>query len=746
MRVVTFYSFKGGVGRTTAMLNVAYSLAQRGRKVVVADWDLHAPGLSLMDPMSNKWGEKAKRGVLDYLLGLRESDDPEKAKNRVTIAKILHTTKIAVEAQARREGDPEEPAMQGELFCIPAGDLSGGMEKFIQQVKSAQLHEVTTFLNYVAPEEGEKNKRLVFRVFCEELRQTFIPWRMPLSTGAPDYLLVDCRTGITELGELLLGDATDLNVLVYGQDPQNLEGLRLAIGREKCRRPWEMAQNTLLIWSLAPFGQELLKREQRKLKKEIVEYLCITDTLGVREAFPTEFKIPYHPELPLTNIPILHSYAESDLSQLFTKIANTLEKKCHWDDILVEKELSETLPDSKTAADDQILPNSKTAADDQIRQSKLQALLVNESQRKVALLKAHNKLELARELGLGFAAELPPWDFPFKNLSVETLLSLGESADLEQKKLVNLLAYSPSISPTDKKNWLTHFRDKPDEQQNTRLLTYLEDERTKLLTAPAADIWGISQGFLGTLLDWWMVVLEDTEKKRLETHILPPLMDGKGLNEWPISQRPIFNLLIVNFLFNITTVPNNPGNLLIKWLENNKQAVHTIGYELTIQYCRSFQDDPPSPSVKNYAWKCAGYFASKQADNCTEKAVKRPWLEKSIEGYETAISAHPKIDTFSDLGSTLISMGHIAPTEEKSIWFKRSLEQIQKARQLAPENAGLRFNHACALSLLGKKEESLAELRIFLEKEPSRLDEIIKDKDFDPMRSWKPFQELLGLT
>ena len=42
MRIIAFYSFKGGVGRTTALLNVAYCLAERGRKVVVADWDLHA--------------------------------------------------------------------------------------------------------------------------------------------------------------------------------------------------------------------------------------------------------------------------------------------------------------------------------------------------------------------------------------------------------------------------------------------------------------------------------------------------------------------------------------------------------------------------------------------------------------------------------------------------------------------------------------------------------------------------------
>ncbi|MDX2707423.1 FxSxx-COOH system tetratricopeptide repeat protein [Streptomyces sp. PA03-6a] len=43
--VVTFYSFKGGTGRTMAMANVAWILATNGKRVLVMDWDLEAPGL-----------------------------------------------------------------------------------------------------------------------------------------------------------------------------------------------------------------------------------------------------------------------------------------------------------------------------------------------------------------------------------------------------------------------------------------------------------------------------------------------------------------------------------------------------------------------------------------------------------------------------------------------------------------------------------------------------------------------------
>jgi MinD-like ATPase involved in chromosome partitioning or flagellar assembly len=43
--IVTFYSYKGGVGRSMALANIAVLLAREGLKVLAVDWDLEAPGL-----------------------------------------------------------------------------------------------------------------------------------------------------------------------------------------------------------------------------------------------------------------------------------------------------------------------------------------------------------------------------------------------------------------------------------------------------------------------------------------------------------------------------------------------------------------------------------------------------------------------------------------------------------------------------------------------------------------------------
>ncbi len=44
-RVTTFYSYKGGTGRSMLLANVGWALASAGRRVLMVDWDLEAPGL-----------------------------------------------------------------------------------------------------------------------------------------------------------------------------------------------------------------------------------------------------------------------------------------------------------------------------------------------------------------------------------------------------------------------------------------------------------------------------------------------------------------------------------------------------------------------------------------------------------------------------------------------------------------------------------------------------------------------------
>jgi len=43
--IISFYSYKGGTGRSMVLANAEWALASNQKKVLVVDWDLEAPGL-----------------------------------------------------------------------------------------------------------------------------------------------------------------------------------------------------------------------------------------------------------------------------------------------------------------------------------------------------------------------------------------------------------------------------------------------------------------------------------------------------------------------------------------------------------------------------------------------------------------------------------------------------------------------------------------------------------------------------
>ncbi|MFJ6938434.1 FxSxx-COOH system tetratricopeptide repeat protein [Streptomyces sp. NPDC101132] len=67
-RIVTFYSYKGGTGRTMALANTAWILAANGKRVLALDWDLEAPGLHrFFHPFLDPSTLGATTGVIDLI-------------------------------------------------------------------------------------------------------------------------------------------------------------------------------------------------------------------------------------------------------------------------------------------------------------------------------------------------------------------------------------------------------------------------------------------------------------------------------------------------------------------------------------------------------------------------------------------------------------------------------------------------------------------------------------------------------
>ena len=81
METVTFYSYKGGSGRSLLLANTAQFLALARKRVVALDLDFEAPGLhyklNIGKPGHRTADVVPARGVVDYLTAALSGPHPE---------------------------------------------------------------------------------------------------------------------------------------------------------------------------------------------------------------------------------------------------------------------------------------------------------------------------------------------------------------------------------------------------------------------------------------------------------------------------------------------------------------------------------------------------------------------------------------------------------------------------------------------------------------------------------------------
>src|SRR5688500_16322262 len=101
--IVTFYSYKGGVGRSMALANIAFDLARKGKKVLMIDWDLEAPGLERY--FSNFSISKKGKGLLNFFTATTTQHPDSSYTEHVWTIHIDEKNKIDL-LPIGREDDP----------------------------------------------------------------------------------------------------------------------------------------------------------------------------------------------------------------------------------------------------------------------------------------------------------------------------------------------------------------------------------------------------------------------------------------------------------------------------------------------------------------------------------------------------------------------------------------------------------------------------------------------------------------
>lgn len=206
--IVTFYSFKGGVGRTTALASTAWQLARDEKRVVVVDLDVEAPGIGSL------LGAQAERGLVDFL---------------VDHAAIGSTSLEGLLAPASALGSEA-----GRVDVIGAGRLDRAYFE-----KLARLdYSMSAMLE---PAHGHP-VREALRALLRELKR-----RQP----SPDYILLDARAGLHDLAGLSLHDLAHVDVLVGRDSSQAHQGLELTVQALAARRA-EPDRRCVIVQTMAP--------------------------------------------------------------------------------------------------------------------------------------------------------------------------------------------------------------------------------------------------------------------------------------------------------------------------------------------------------------------------------------------------------------------------------------------------------------------------------------------------------------
>ena len=182
MFVITFYSFKGGLGRTTALVHIAWLLKEAGKKVLVWDMDLEAPGFVHQPFMRGMKPKNVKTGFVDF------------------VTEYLATAEI--------------PDITAHIAASPAGFdvlLAGGLGDTSYPGKLAAI------------DWSRLNEEHYGQVVVEHLKAQ-------LRDAGYDYVLVDSKTGFSDVGGFCTLQLPDAAVLVFGLNDQNLAGIQGVYG------------------------------------------------------------------------------------------------------------------------------------------------------------------------------------------------------------------------------------------------------------------------------------------------------------------------------------------------------------------------------------------------------------------------------------------------------------------------------------------------------------------------------------
>jgi tetratricopeptide (TPR) repeat protein len=192
-KIVTFYSYKGGTGRTMALANVAWILASNGLKVLVVDWDLDSPGLHryyhpFLDPAKVAATPGIIELITDYVWDAAQADERPPAWVRDYAQILPHAVSLSW-------GFPDA----GTLDFVSAGRQNRDYSSAVTAIDWDNFYD-----------------RLEGGQFFDGLRADM--------KAHYDYTLIDSRTGLSDIADICTVHLPDVLVDCFTLNDQSIDG------------------------------------------------------------------------------------------------------------------------------------------------------------------------------------------------------------------------------------------------------------------------------------------------------------------------------------------------------------------------------------------------------------------------------------------------------------------------------------------------------------------------------------------
>jgi formylglycine-generating enzyme required for sulfatase activity len=238
-KIVTFYSYKGGTGRSMALANVAWVLARAGHRVLVIDWDLEAPGLHrYFEPFLEDKTLQRSTGVIDFVLefataavsGVR-AEDPLWYEPYSNI--LAHALSIEWEFPAG-----------GLIDFVPAGRQDAGYAARVNGFNWGALYE-----------------KLGGGVLLETMKQKLRPLY--------DFVLIDSRTGVSDTSGVCTVQMPDELVVCFTLNRQSVYGAAAAaLSAQQQRTVSGSAAPRLKVWPV-PTRVETFEKDRLEIAETV---------------------------------------------------------------------------------------------------------------------------------------------------------------------------------------------------------------------------------------------------------------------------------------------------------------------------------------------------------------------------------------------------------------------------------------------------------------------------------------------